>query len=408
VKDGDNKYIYVNGAELYSDQAGASTAPLAAPTGLWLGSGADGGAGSDGIYDDFAIWDEGLTADQVDTLFNKGVRGLEAGLPNITADNNSAAKIGRMAVGTGNKLVGAAYLADAVSGEVAAGKNPVWTVNRLYDVELKAPGADYAPGLQTEWFNGKVWNSGAAWTANSPAPGEYIGLGNVPTFPAFTSSTISTGSSKLDANGEAAGEYPAATGWSGNRDNYSNRFSGQIFVPSGTWSFRDHNDDYAYLAVDGQVLIDDNQWTSFDGQGDLANPGTNTGGMGTKSFTLSDETYKGVQGHWYSIDFRGAEGGGGDNFRLLWDYDGKNQDNADGASVEHPDFNTIDEDFFRSKSLGITVTHEIPLGAANPSAAVGLAGNSPRARRPRTWTSATSWRRAKPRRCGCTFRIPTV
>jgi len=376
VKDGDNKYIYVNGAELYSDAAGASTAPLVAPTGLWLGSGADGGAGADGIYDDFAIWDEGLTADQVDTLYNKGVRALEPGLPTVTSDNTSLVKTGRLALGAGNKLVGAAYLADPTTGEVAAGKAPVWTVNRLYDVQLKPEGADYTPGLQTEWFNGKVWSSSALWTANSPAPGQYIGIGNAPTFPAFSSATISTGSGKLDSAGEPAGEYPAATGWTGNHENFSNRFSGQIFVPAGTVNFRDHNDDYAYLAVDGQVLIDDNTWTSFDGQGDTANPGTNTGGTGSMSFTKTDETYKGVQGHWYSIDFRGAEGGGGDNFRLLWDYSGKNQDNADGASVEFPEFNTIDEDFFRSKSLGIKVTHEIPLGAANTGAAVGVAGNS--------------------------------
>jgi hypothetical protein len=357
VKNGSEKYVYVDGVELLSSTE--ATAPMNGPlTGLWLGSG-NGGNFSKGDYDDFAIWDEALTPTQVETLFNSGVRAVETNLPTVST-YTPPVPAGRLALGANNALVGAAYVADAGTGAPVA-HDAKWSVSQVVSKTLVAPDTDYQPGLAVEWFDGPNWNTSAIWSAATPAPGQYTNSASFPDFPAFRVPTVSYGWNKLDSGLTAAPEYPAQTGWVGNHENYSARFSGEIFIPAaGTYTFRDHNDDYAFLSVDGEVLIDDNTATGWDS----AAAG---GAVGTKTFAASG---------WYSIDFRGAEGGGGDNFRLLWDYAGEKQDNADGESTGYPGFNTVDEDFFRSKLPGVSYEFLVPLGTIAKDLSVGAAGQT--------------------------------
>ncbi len=355
VKNGDHKAVYVNGAELLSSEE--STAPLNGPlTGLWLGSG-NGGNFSKGEFDDFAIWDEALTPTQIDSLYTQGVRSVEAGLPTVTT-YTPPVPAGRLALGANNALVGAAYVADAGTGAAVA-HDAEWSVSQVVSQTLVAPDTAYQPGLAVEWFNGPNWNTSAVWSSATPSPGHYTDAASFPDYPAFRVPTVSYGNNKTDPNGNLTPEYPAATGWVGNHENYSARFSGEIFIPAaGTYTFRDHNDDYAYLSVDGEVLIDDNVATGFRSVGV-------GGGVGSLTFDAAG---------WYPIDFRGAEGGGGDNFRLLWDYTGAKQDNADGESVGYPGFHTIDEDFFRSKLPGVSYEFLVPLGTIAKDLTLGAAG----------------------------------
>lgn len=105
----------------------------------------------------------------------------------------------------------------------------------------------------------------------------------------------------------AAFNLPADTNNNGdNQENYSADVSGQIFIPEpGTYKFKDGVDDYTFLSIDGQALIDDNNWTSPDGSANGGSP------IVSKEFTKSG---------WYDITFRMAEGGGGDSGVLYWDY----------------------------------------------------------------------------------------
>jgi hypothetical protein len=202
----------------------------------------------------------------------------------------------------------------------------------------------------------------------------YNSSANVPNFYNFRVPTISYGYSKEDADGNPAPEYPKPAGSllpTGNLENYSSRYSGEIFVPAGTWTFRDHNEDYARLSIDGDVLIEDTDWVHWDGTTDETTPG---GGVASKEFTLADETHLGMKGHWYPLEFLHAQWAVTDSARLLWDYVGANQDDPDAESWGHPGFFTIDEDFFRSKLPGVTYSTEIPLGSVAGEYAMGVAG----------------------------------
>ncbi len=101
-------------------------------------------------------------------------------------------------------------------------------------------------------------------------------------------------------------------------NNYAVRARGQIYIPeAGTYNFRDGNDDYAMYAIDGEVLVDDNDWSSING-GSGAGAGT---AIGTKTFS---------EAGWYDIEYRFNEQGGGDPAFLAWDYD---LNDADGDGV---------------------------------------------------------------------------
>jgi hypothetical protein len=93
--------------------------------------------------------------------------------------------------------------------------------------------------------------------------------------------------------------YPpeiVAAGWSGDKDNYTVRFSGEFFADhDGDYSFQEHVDDEAWLVVNGSEVLHNNQWN-----------------------VPTDETIPLSIG-WHTIEFRTREGGGGDYKHLSWD-----------------------------------------------------------------------------------------
>jgi hypothetical protein len=256
----------------------------------------------------------------------------------------------------GGKLVGKAA-ARVTASPATAIPGVQWVVSEKFTQVLSPAGADYGQGTVLEWWNGPNINSTAAWSAASPTPGTYTSNTVPSTAPFRWDNPIN-----LRNGDEAAGVtaiYPTqfnATGDFANFENYSLRFSGELFVPQGTVNFRDHNDDYAYLAIDGQQLISDNDWTSWDGTGNTK------GGVGTFVNNLGDATHEGQKGHWYTVDFRMAEGGGGDSARLLWDVTDI-ADPDDAPSVENPDFVTIPKTSFRSKMPEVKIERQLPLGS---------------------------------------------
>jgi hypothetical protein len=100
---------------------------------------------------------------------------------------------------------------------------------------------------------------------------------------------------------------PADTNSPGdNQEDYSVDARGQIFIPeAGTYKFKDGVDDYTFLQIAGETLIDDNNWTGPNG--------SDNGGSPIVSKTFD-------QAGWYDFTFRMAEGGGGDAGTLYWDY----------------------------------------------------------------------------------------
>lgn len=105
--------------------------------------------------------------------------------------------------------------------------------------------------------------------------------------------------------------------------NYGVQLVGEIFLPeAGVYRFKDGVDDYTFLAINGEVLIDDNNWTSADGSnGDAAAPG----GVGSPIVS-----YTAAAAGWYAFEMHTHEGGGGDNAALYWDY--QDPDGPGGAT----------------------------------------------------------------------------
>jgi hypothetical protein len=254
------------------------------------------------------------------------------------------------------KLVGKA--AARVTAEPATAVPGVqWTLSEKYQQVVSPAGADYAQGLVVEWWNGPNINTAAAWDSNTTKAGVYL-TNTVPTVAPFRwDHPVNTrnGDEGAGVNSIYPPQFNAPSDFA-NFENYSLRFTGEVFIPQGTVNFRDHNDDYAGLIIDGKSLISDNDWTSWDGTGNTK------GGVATFNNPLGDETHGGQKGHWYSLDFRMAEGGGGDSARLLWDLTDI-ADPDDAPSVENPDFVTIPKTSFRSKMPEVRLERQLPLGA---------------------------------------------
>ncbi len=255
------------------------------------------------------------------------------------------------------KLAGRVVATTTEGGKAIPGEQ--YSVAQKVSYVLKQPGTEaQVGGLTSTWLNGNLTSDGA-WDAGLANPASYI------VSPFFLD--------KISYGNDTPNGYPAATGIAGNRDNYSVQWQGEIFIPKGSINFRDGNDDYTKLVIDGNTLIDDNTWTSWDG---TQNGG---GGVGTFDASKSDATVDGLKGGWYPITFRGAEGGGGDNFRLVWDATDKGNSGPDTAAFANPDtageFFTVGSEFFRSIDPGVKVSATIPLGVVSASSVAGYAGN---------------------------------
>ena len=149
------------------------------------------------------------------------------------------------------------------------------------------------------------------WTGGSDADTNYGGLTGADSF------LVATQPGNPDPASGAAGNF------SGNQENYGVHMLGQIFIPgdadrkghfNNVVLFRDGIDDYTYLNIDGQVLLDDNAWTGYNG--------LDNGGAHITAMNVSDAKFD--DGEWVSFEMIMWEGGGGDNGALYSDMDDTN------------------------------------------------------------------------------------
>ncbi len=227
-----------------------------------------------------------------------------------------------------------------------------WYVTQHVEHVLRAPGVTPVQGLKATFLNGNytsdgAWSAALANPANFSAPPSLI--------------------DKISYGGDTPNDLPAQSGFASrasgnNQENYSVQWEGEIFIPQGTVNFWDGNDDYAKLVIDGNTLIDDNNWTSWDGS---QNSDTATGSFVA---TKTDATVDGLKGGWYPITFRGSEGGGGDNFRLVWDATDKGLTGGDvdapylNPNADPDTFFTVGSEFFRAVDPGLVVSTDLRLG----------------------------------------------
>lgn len=122
--------------------------------------------------------------------------------------------------------------------------------------------------------------------------------------------------------------YGGATFFNAAEDNYGVEMKGQIFIPGDAARkqpnlpgkfviFKDGNDDFTYLEIDGKPLINDNDWTGTSS--------TDNNGGNVSIFDASDPKF--ADGEWVSFRMIMWEGAGGDNAALYWGV----SDGADGA-----------------------------------------------------------------------------
>ncbi|NQT85279.1 PEP-CTERM sorting domain-containing protein [bacterium] len=112
-------------------------------------------------------------------------------------------------------------------------------------------------------------------------------------------------------------------------DNYSVRVSGEIYAPeTREYNFAAYTDDYCKLTIDSYTLVNDGNWTNWAGSGG------DGGDFG--SIVLQG-------GQWHSLEYLMTEGGGGDNARLLWDWDA-----ATGLPLAAGSYLDVESQFYRA------------------------------------------------------------
>lgn len=249
----------------------------------------------------------------------------------------------RVGVNAANKLSGAAFVRE---GGVATGERTQWSVSAT-------PLLGKAAGLNANIY--LVGNPGSLGGARGIIAGAPVdGKVTIP-------NVNWTGGSENATNyfqGTAADFKTAVQNTSGkvafggaNQENYGVHMTGEIFIPSDaarggneTVKFKDGIDDYTFLAVNGTTLIDDNNWTGYNG--------SENGGSPIVSLDVSDAKFD--DGEWVKFEMMMWEGGGGDNGSLYWDvangdFPGTN-DAAAGVGALVP------ADNFRHDILGTTLS----------------------------------------------------
>ena len=145
-----------------------------------------------------------------------------------------------------------------------------------WKIEKAVTTFDGGPGLLAEWFTNKTWSGDPAYVVIAP--------------------TINRNSY----------EYPG-TPWTGDHNNFSVRYTGQIFIDhTGNYGFREEVDDRARLYID---LNHDGDFADL-GETVLYNDNWNVHTSKVVNFT---------QTGWYDMMFLTSEGGGGDYARFKWD-----------------------------------------------------------------------------------------
>jgi hypothetical protein len=109
--------------------------------------------------------------------------------------------------------------------------------------------------------------------------------------------------------------------FAGNQENYGVNMTGEIYIPADASrtnldvsngnnyiAFEDGVDDFCYLEIDGQPLINDNDWTG--------NSAFDNGGGAISILDVSNAKYN--DGEWVPFRMVMWEGGGGDTASLYW------------------------------------------------------------------------------------------
>jgi len=252
----------------------------------------------DGAIDDAAMWNTVLPTSFIQSLANGTATPLDTPGPR-----------GRLRLIDGSTIGGAAYAQGPPSGPVLG---PVhWKLEKLDSALVPNK-------VMSQWYFG--------YQAGSTA--EFLGLasGGRP-HSDFLISQIAW----------VNGGYPPETGYTGDMGNFTTRHFGQVYITPGTSNptdprtvqFHDYNDDWAVLTVDGALTtINDGAWTDFNG-------GANGGGQ-TATVSLAPG--------WHDFEFFESEGGGGDNARLLWNFDS-------AANLYNGPFVTVGTQYFRAVSM---------------------------------------------------------
>jgi PA14 domain len=264
------------------------------------------------VFDHFQVNNPGNTANFMATLLSRG-RFPGPSSQTLTGLNSS------------NQVTGSVFVNELNSGNLE-GFN--WSVRLL---------GTPTPGLRHNLFtNQSALNSSGAWNAflsGNPTPQvsstpPAIAPPGAGSIALAHSPGVWFGNQNSGINFYPSGwdTAPGMTPTGGDgASNYGVQMVGEIFLPeAGTYRFKDGVDDYTYLAINGQVLVDDNNWTSADGSSGDVNA---VGGVGSPIVSFN----AGAAG-WYVFEMRSQEGGGGDNTALYWDYDAFDSD-TDGVKL---------------------------------------------------------------------------
>ena len=289
TEEGVSTRLWVNG-QLVSTSADAASIADNGSGRLMIGgnpdTSGDGFRTWDGMIDDIGMWERVLTPEEVVQIYSAGADGVAlAG----AADYGVAPPF-------------------AVGPRAGIGSN-VESASRT-NLTYGDPVGDNSPGLLQSWYG--VANPGTKAGVND------IALANEPAVEPFHSSN---GSTWWTGNEVVTGlpQYPdEVADFIADRsgENYTVVLQGEIMIDEpGTVKFLDGVDDFTYLAIDlnqngtagdedGEVLINDNSWTSA--------LSTANGGAPIVEADFDDAG-------WYAIEFNMAEGGGGDHGMLYWD-----------------------------------------------------------------------------------------
>jgi hypothetical protein len=130
--------------------------------------------------------------------------------------------------------------------------------------------------------------------------------------------------------GEGAADFSVAVPGQfagANQENYGVHMVGEIFIPgdadrkgsiANAIKFKDGIDDFTFLAIDGQTILNDNDWTGYESRG-AGQPGggDQNGGSHVAAMDVSDPKFD--DGEWVAFEMIAWEGGGGDAGVLYWD-----------------------------------------------------------------------------------------
>ena len=181
-------------------------------------------------------------------------------------------------------------------------------------------GTGYKPGLQADiYLGGNQGNFGAldAFVQNNAPSGTAI----IPRVH-WSHPDAGVGYPSNGAGGNLFQDaVPSFDSAGDGQEDYGVNLTGEIFIPALASRtalpvpggnklvlFEDGVDDFCFLEIDGQVLINDNDWTG--------NSSTDNGGGNVSVFDASNAKFD--DGEWVPLRMMTWEGGGGDTASLYW------------------------------------------------------------------------------------------